>query len=169
MKPTYKKSWARNLLMWSDLTLGPFFKVKRGQPNIKVLITCLLLVLKVCSLKLTHWKAWAGNLLMWSDLTLGLSFKVKQGQPNLKVLITCLLLVLQVGNIKLTYRKSWPVNLLMWTDLTLVTSFKVKQWSTGSGELSFRWIQILIGSPMCRFSFSVLLFSHSDLKNIHFN
>ena len=22
-KPTYKKSWARNLLMYSDLTLGP--------------------------------------------------------------------------------------------------------------------------------------------------
>ena len=23
MKPTHRKSWARNLLMWSDLTLGP--------------------------------------------------------------------------------------------------------------------------------------------------
>ena len=29
-KPTYKKSWARNLLVWSDLTLNPSFKVKRG-------------------------------------------------------------------------------------------------------------------------------------------
>ena len=29
VKPTYRKSWARNLLMWSDLTLGPSFKVKR--------------------------------------------------------------------------------------------------------------------------------------------
>ena len=29
-KPTYRKSWAGNLLMWSDLTLGPSFKVKRG-------------------------------------------------------------------------------------------------------------------------------------------
>ena len=28
-KPTYRKSWAGNLLMWSDLTLGPSFKVKR--------------------------------------------------------------------------------------------------------------------------------------------
>ena len=27
---TYRKSWAGNLLMWSDLTLGPSFKVKRG-------------------------------------------------------------------------------------------------------------------------------------------
>ena len=30
VKPTYGKSWAGNLLMWSDLTLGPSFKVKRG-------------------------------------------------------------------------------------------------------------------------------------------
>ena len=29
-KPTYMKSWAANLLMWSDLTLGPAFKVKQG-------------------------------------------------------------------------------------------------------------------------------------------
>ena len=27
-KPTYRKSLAGNLLMWSDLTLDPFFKVK---------------------------------------------------------------------------------------------------------------------------------------------
>ena len=29
MKPTYRKSWAMNLLMWSDLTLGSSFKVKQ--------------------------------------------------------------------------------------------------------------------------------------------
>ena len=29
-KPTYRKSWAGNPLAWSDFTLGPFFKVKRG-------------------------------------------------------------------------------------------------------------------------------------------
>ena len=28
--PTYRKSWAGNLLVWSDLTLGPPFKVKRA-------------------------------------------------------------------------------------------------------------------------------------------
>ena len=28
VKPSYMKSWAVNLLMWSDLTLGPSFKVK---------------------------------------------------------------------------------------------------------------------------------------------
>ena len=30
VKPAYRKSWAGNLLMWSDLTLDPSFKVKRG-------------------------------------------------------------------------------------------------------------------------------------------
>ena len=29
-KPTYRKSWAGNLLVWLDLTLDPAFKVKRG-------------------------------------------------------------------------------------------------------------------------------------------
>ena len=28
VKPTYRKSWAGNLLVWSDLTLDPSFKVK---------------------------------------------------------------------------------------------------------------------------------------------
>ena len=53
---------------------------------------------------------------------------------------------------KPTYRKSWAGNRLMWTDLTLVPSFKVKRWFTGFGALSFWWIQIYIGSPMCRCS-----------------
>ena len=79
MEPTYSKSWAGDRVMWSDLTLGPSFKVKRGEPNLKVLITRLLLVLEVCNVKPTYRKSWAGNLLMFSDLTLGPSFKVKQG------------------------------------------------------------------------------------------
>ena len=29
-KPTYRKSWAGNLLVWSALTLDPSFKVKQG-------------------------------------------------------------------------------------------------------------------------------------------
>ena len=29
-KPIYWKSWAGNLLVWTDSTLGPSFKVKRG-------------------------------------------------------------------------------------------------------------------------------------------
>ena len=49
VKPTYRKSWDRNRLMWSNLTLGPPSR-----------------------------STWAGNLLMFSDLTLGPSFKVKR-------------------------------------------------------------------------------------------
>ena len=78
-KPTYRKSWAGNLLVRSDLTLGLSFKVKRGQPNLKVLITRLLLVLEVCDGKPAYRKSWPGNLLVWSDLTLGPFFKVKRG------------------------------------------------------------------------------------------
>ena len=137
MKPTYRKSWARNFLLWSDLTLDPSFKVKGGYPNLTLLITCLLLVLEACNVKPTYRKSWARNLLMWSDLTLSPSFKVKRGQTTLKVLITCLL---------------WVGNLLTLSDLTLCPSFKVKQWFTGFGELSLRWIQIFIGSPMRRSS-----------------
>ena len=33
-KPTFWKSWTRNLMVWSDLTLGPSFKVKRGWSNL---------------------------------------------------------------------------------------------------------------------------------------
>ena len=78
-EPTYRKSWGGNLLMWSDLTLDPSFKVKRGHPNLKMLITHLLLVLEVWDGKPTYNKSWARNLLVWSDLTLDRSFKVKRG------------------------------------------------------------------------------------------
>ena len=73
MKPTYRKSWARNLVMCSDLTLDPSFKVKQGYPNLEVFIDRLLLVLEVCNVKPTYRRSCAGNLLMFSDLT----FKVK--------------------------------------------------------------------------------------------
>ena len=69
MKPTYRKSCAANLLMWSDLTLDRSFKVKRGQSNLKVLITRLLSILEVWDGKPTYRKSWAGNLLAWLDLT----------------------------------------------------------------------------------------------------
>ena len=79
-KPTYRKSWAGNLLVWSDLTLGPSFKVKGGEPNLKVLITRLLLVLEVWDGKPTYRKSCTGNLLVWSDLTLG---PLLQGQTRI--------------------------------------------------------------------------------------
>ena len=133
------------------VTLGPSFKVKRGQPNLKVLLTRLLLVLEVFNVKPNYRKSWAGNLLMWSDLTLSPSFKVKRGQPNVIVLIICLLLILEICNVKPTHRISWVGNLLMF-DLTFGPSFKVKRWFTGFGEYSFWWIQICIGCLMCRSS-----------------
>ena len=34
-KPTYRKSWAGNLLVWSDLTLDPAFKVKQRIAKLK--------------------------------------------------------------------------------------------------------------------------------------
>ena len=101
--------------MWSDLTLSPSFKVKRGQPNLKMLRSHLLLILEVCNVKPTSRKSWAWNLLTWSDLTLSPSFKVKRGQSNIKVFIThlFLLLVPEVCNVKPTYKKSWAGNLLV--------------------------------------------------------
>ena len=78
-KPTCRKSWAWNLLVWSHLTLGSPFKVKRAKPNLKVLITRLLLVLEVWDGIPTYMKSCGGNLLVWSDLTLDPSFKVKRG------------------------------------------------------------------------------------------
>ena len=74
-----QETWAGNLLMWSDATLDPSFKVKQGYPNLKVLVTRLLLVLEVCNVKPTSRKSWAGNLMMLSALTLGPSLKVKRG------------------------------------------------------------------------------------------
>ena len=53
---------------------------------------------------------------------------------------------------KPTCRILWAGNLLI-SDLTFGPSFKVKRWFTGFGELSSRWIQICIGSPMCRSRF----------------
>ena len=64
-------------LMWSDLTLDQSFKVKQGPPNLKVLLTHLLLILEVCNVKPTR-ISWAGNFLMLLDLTFGPSFKIKQ-------------------------------------------------------------------------------------------
>ena len=51
--------------------LGPLLLGQMRIPKLKMLITCLLLVLEVCNVKPTYRKSWAGNLLMWSDLTLG--------------------------------------------------------------------------------------------------
>ena len=82
VKPTYRKSYAGNLLMWSDLILDPSFKVKRGYPNLKVLITHLLFVQEVCNVKPTSTKSWSGNRLMCSDLTLGPLSRSKEASQS---------------------------------------------------------------------------------------
>ena len=112
------------------LIFGSSFNVKWGWPNLKVLITHLLLVLEVCNVKSTYRKSWAGNLLMWLHLALDPSVKVKWGQPNLNVLITCLLLILEICSVRPTCIISWAGNLLMLSDLTFCPSFKVKRWFT---------------------------------------
>ena len=79
-----------------------------------------------------------------------------QGQTRiakLKSAYNSLLLVLEVLDGKPTYGKSWAGNLVMWSHLTLGPSFKVKRWFTGFGVLSFRCIQICIGSLIRRSSF----------------
>ena len=89
MKPTYRQSWAGNVFRFDlgpllqgqtriakldvvTFGLGPYFQIKRGQPNLKVLIIYLLLVLEVWDGKLTYRKSWAGNLLVRSEIDLGL-------------------------------------------------------------------------------------------------
>ena len=131
--------------------LDPSFKAKRGQPNLKVLITCLLLTLEVCNVKPSYRMRWKSFDMVKFDLG-----PLLQGvQPILKVLITRLLLILEVCNVKTTCRISWAGNFLMLSDLTFGPSFQLKQWFTGFGELSFRWIQICIGSPMRRSSLNM--------------
>ena len=59
--------------------IGPRgLQCETNQPNLKVLITRLLLVLEVWDGKPTYMKSWTWNLVVLSDLTLGPSFKVEQ-------------------------------------------------------------------------------------------
>ena len=46
MKPTYRKSWAGNLLVWSDLTMDPFFKVKMRIGKLKSAYNSLIFGLR---------------------------------------------------------------------------------------------------------------------------
>ena len=168
MKPTFRKSWAGNLLVWSDLLRPPLLQGQTRTAKLKGVYNLLIIVLEVFNVKPSYRKSWAGNFLMCSDLTLGPSFKVKRGEQNLKVLITRLLLVFEACNVKLNYRISWAGNLLM-SDLTFRPSFKVKRWFTGFGELSSWWIQICISSPMHRSSCDLLGWKSSNkvlLSNI---
>ena len=69
---------------------------------------------------------------------------------------------------KPTYTKSWARNLLM-LDLIFGPSFKVKRWFTGFVDLSFRWIQICIGSLIRRSSYSLGHINFAVQNNFFFS
>ena len=48
MKPTYRKSWARNLLMCSDLTLGKQSRSNKGSQKAAKLKSAYLLLIYYC-------------------------------------------------------------------------------------------------------------------------
>ena len=76
-KPTYRKSWAGILLVWSDLTFGPLLLGQMRTAKLKIAYNSL--VLEVWDGKLTYRKSWAGNVFVWLDLTLDSFFKVERG------------------------------------------------------------------------------------------
>ena len=146
-----------------DVVIFDFEPLLQGQTKtvkLKVLISRLLLILKVCNVKPTYRKSWAGNLLMLSGLTLGPLLQGQTRRTKHKSAYNCLLLVLEACNVKPTYRKSWNGNLLMWSDLTLGPSFKIKRWFTGFGELTFQWIQICIGFLMVGLVYAWFMSQH---------
>ena len=104
-KPTYRKSLARNLLVWSDLTFGPLLQ---GQ-------------MRTAKLK----SAYNSQSIGVVRLDLGPLLQGQTKIAKLKVLITHILLVLEVWDGKPTCRKSLAVILLVWSDLTLGPSFKL--------------------------------------------
>ena len=118
-----------------------------------MLITFLLLGLEVLQCETTsEIMGWESSDVIRFDLE-----PLLQGQArtNLEGFITRLLLILEVCNVKTTCRILWAGNLPM-SDLTFGPSFKVKRWFTGFGGLSFRWMQICIGSPMRRSSYLLI-------------
>ena len=46
MKTTYRKSWAANLLMWSDLTLGPLLQGQMRIGKLKSAYNSLIIGLR---------------------------------------------------------------------------------------------------------------------------
>ena len=68
-EPTYRIARARNLLMWSDLTFDPCFKIKRGYPNLKGLTTCLLLKNAVCLQNFVSCSLPVDTSCIWSQIT----------------------------------------------------------------------------------------------------
>ena len=78
-KPTYRKSWAENLLVWSDLTFGPCLQGEMRIAKLKSVYNLLIMVLEVWNGKPTYRNSWAGNVFVWLGLTLDPFFKVERG------------------------------------------------------------------------------------------
>ena len=78
-KPSYRKSWAGNLLVWSDLTFGPLLQGQIRTAKPKSGYNSLIIGPRGLDGKPTYRKSWAGNDFVWLDLTLDPFFKVVQG------------------------------------------------------------------------------------------
>ena len=76
-KPLYRKSWAGNLLVWSDLTFGPLLQGQMRTVKLKNAYNVLIIGLTGLEWKPTYRKSWAGNVFVWLDLTLDPFFKVE--------------------------------------------------------------------------------------------
>ena len=105
VKTTYRKTCAGNLLLWSDLTLDPSFKVKLLWPNLKGPISRLLLVLEVWDVKTTYRKTcWESFDVVRFDLE-----PLVQGQmtmPKLKSAYISLISGLTIGQTRMAKLKS---------------------------------------------------------------
>ena len=65
-KPTYKKSWAGNLLVWLDLTLVKRSRLNKDSQH-KSAYNSLVIGPRGLGCKQAWWKSWTGNFLVWSD------------------------------------------------------------------------------------------------------
>ena len=60
-KATYRKSWAGNLLVWMDLTHGPFLQGQARIAKLKSAYNSLIIGPRGLGFKPTYRKSWAGK------------------------------------------------------------------------------------------------------------
>ena len=123
-KPSYRKSWAGILLVWSDLTFGPLLQGQIRTAKLKSAYKSLIIGLKFTGY-VPHYKILTGNIF-------GLILKNKMAATGVSLSVMkrayiSLIIGLEVWDGKPTCRKSWAGNLLVWSDLTFDPSFKVKR------------------------------------------
>ena len=69
-KPSYRKSWPGNLLVWSDLTFGSLLQGQMRTAKLKSAYNSLIIGPRGWDGKPTYRKSWARNVFVWLDLTL---------------------------------------------------------------------------------------------------